>query len=153
MNEAWRKFRALNHDERRMLAQAFVLLPLIALGLRCLGLRRCQALLATFAPSPAPSGSSNPTSVIAAADYAVAVAAYRGLHQANCLQRSLVIWWLLRRARVTVELQIGARKDVNGFKAHAWIEADERSRRRIDSSTELFYAFPSLVRQKTDLTD
>lgn len=126
MSHLWRKFWALNRDDRHMLAQAFVLLPLIKVGLHCLGLRRCQIALAALTPPPLLAGATNPVRLMAAADYVVAVAARRGLSRANCLQRSLIVWWLLRSAGLASELRIGVRKEPGKLEAHAWIERDGR---------------------------
>jgi hypothetical protein len=43
--------------------------------------------------------------------------------QSNCLDQSLVLWWLLRRRGVSAEVRIGGRKEAAHFKAHAWVEA------------------------------
>ena len=42
----------------------------------------------------------------------------------NCLEQSLVLWWLLRRRGIAAELRIGARKEFERFEAHAWVEVD-----------------------------
>lgn len=40
----------------------------------------------------------------------------------NCLEQSLVLWWLLRARGIFAGLRIGARKDAGQFEAHAWVE-------------------------------
>ena len=35
-----------------------------------------------------------------------------------------MLWWLLRRRGIAAELRIGARKEVERFEAHAWVEVD-----------------------------
>ena len=40
----------------------------------------------------------------------------------NCLEQSLVIWFLLRRRGVPATLCFGGRKDGDQFEAHAWVE-------------------------------
>jgi Transglutaminase-like superfamily len=40
----------------------------------------------------------------------------------NCLERSLVLWWLLERRGIGARLRLGARKDQGRFEAHAWVE-------------------------------
>lgn len=42
----------------------------------------------------------------------------------TCLERSLAIWWLLRRLGVMAQLRIGVQKDDGKFAAHAWVERD-----------------------------
>ena len=45
-----------------------------------------------------------------------------GMSRPNCLERSLTLWWLLRRDGIDGELHIGARKEDGQLKAHAWVE-------------------------------
>lgn len=40
----------------------------------------------------------------------------------TCLERSLALWWMLRRRGIETELRIGARKDRGNLEAHAWLE-------------------------------
>ena len=54
----------------------------------------------------------------------VEAASRDGLIHANCLQRSLVLWCLLRRQGISTDLCIGARKAAAGFEAHAWVQLD-----------------------------
>jgi hypothetical protein len=49
-------------------------------------------------------------------------AAKHGIYRANCLERSLTLWWLLRRRGINTALRIGVRKYDSKFEAHAWIE-------------------------------
>lgn len=42
--------------------------------------------------------------------------------RASCLERSLLLWYLLRRQGVAAELRIGVRKAGSALQAHAWIE-------------------------------
>ena len=44
--------------------------------------------------------------------------------EALCLQRSLVLLWLLRRRRIDAELRVGVRRTEGGLIAHAWVESD-----------------------------
>ena len=44
---------------------------------------------------------------------------------ATCLRKSLALWFLLRRQRITTELQIGTRFYEGEFQAHAWVEYQE----------------------------
>lgn len=44
----------------------------------------------------------------------------------TCLTRSAVLYHLLRRSNVPVELQIGVKRDRDGFAAHAWITREGR---------------------------
>jgi hypothetical protein len=54
--------------------------------------------------------------------------ARRGLWKANCLQRSLVLWWLLQRRSTDAEIRIGVRRRPgtdrtdSALDFHAWVE-------------------------------
>ena len=59
----------------------------------------------------------------------VEAAARRGPWPANCLQRSTVLWWLLRRRGVETDLRIGVRRRPGSTGGesllfHAWVEHD-----------------------------
>jgi hypothetical protein len=120
----WRKFWQMGGLEQRWFVAALFLLPLVALGLRLLGLKRLQSLLAGRLPLTPAQPASHET----AANMALAInrAAYHGLYRANCLQRSLLLWWLLRRRGIDSQLRIGVRRTPNRFEAHAWLEVDGR---------------------------
>jgi Transglutaminase-like superfamily len=53
-----------------------------------------------------------------------AAAARNFLFDTNCLEQSLMLWWLLRRRGIAAELRIGARKEFERFEAHAWVEVN-----------------------------
>jgi hypothetical protein len=40
------------------------------------------------------------------------------------LEKSLTLWWLLRREGIVSSVRIGARKASGKFEAHAWVERD-----------------------------
>ncbi len=58
--------------------------------------------------------------------WCVQVAAAYGPWPANCLQRSVVLWWFLRRRDLESELRIGVRRDpeTGALDFHAWLEHD-----------------------------
>jgi hypothetical protein len=130
----------LSRDERWLLAQALVLLPLTVLGLYLLGVRRWQRALTKLTPlgetrNPNPNqGRSRSTPAVAIADdqsvrervrviaRIMRITAEHGLYRPNCLQQSLVLWWLLGRNRIASEIRFGARKEDGELKAHAWVE-------------------------------
>lgn len=52
-------------------------------------------------------------------------AAARNLfHRSSCLERSIVLCWLLRSRGIPAELRVGAQKHVERFEAHAWVECE-----------------------------
>ncbi len=124
----WSRFRRLSPQERRLLAAALVLLPLTRLGLYLVGFRRWQSLLIRLLPRHVPSprvhGDAQPPPETCGEVTArmVQAAAREGLGAANCLERSLVLWWLLARQGGAAELRIGTRKKDAELEAHAWVE-------------------------------
>ena len=54
----------------------------------------------------------------------VLAAARHSIFPSTCLERSLVLWWLLARRGVASRLRIGVRKSGEKFEAHAWVERD-----------------------------
>jgi hypothetical protein len=52
----------------------------------------------------------------------VKIAAERRIVNANCLQQTLVLWFLLRRNGIGSEICFGARKQEGEVQAHAWVE-------------------------------
>ena len=117
-----RKFLRLSGRERCWLFQALLLLPLTALVLRLLGLRLSHSALASSARCP-----PNPRAARLAAETEkvtrmVQLASAHSFFRPHCLHRSLVLWWLLRRAGIEGELRIGVSKQAGRLSAHAWVE-------------------------------
>ncbi|MCT7958514.1 lasso peptide biosynthesis B2 protein [Laspinema palackyanum] len=133
-------FQQLDRNERVLLLQALVLLPVVALLLKIWGLKHTQATLARLAAMPMirrESQSSERLPQITSAVRMVRTAVKYYGSWANCLKKSLVLWYLLRCQGIEPELRIGVRKEAGKFEAHAWVEyegivlndtADVRSR-------------------------
>ena len=119
----WNAFWRLDRTDRRLAIQSAWMLSLIRFALKLVGLRRCKALLVHFAARKAsPSSALYP---IADARKIVRIqeAVLRHLTwHANCLERSLALWWQLGRRGIESDLRIGARKEGGRFEAHAWVE-------------------------------
>jgi len=116
----WRKLKKLSRKELKVLLQAVVLLPLIALLMKFLGFRRLYGTMAKLSHQP----NRGETQLLGAkvTNRLVEIASRYGLYRANCLQKSLVLWWLLRWQDMESELRIGVRKQEGLLEAHAWIE-------------------------------
>jgi len=129
----WGRFRRLPPHERRLLLSALVLLPLTRLGLLLVGFRRWQSFLYRLLPRHLPgalAGGDVKSSLQARGEMTarmVQAAGREGLGQANCLERSLVLWWLLARQGCAAELRIGTRKKDAELEAHAWVELNGRA--------------------------
>jgi hypothetical protein len=94
-------------------------LPVLALLLRRFGLRRVQHAL----PMHRLPMTLDPAEAERLA-WIVKIAAMYGPWPANCLQRSLLLWWYLRLRGLESDLRIGVRRDpdTGGLDFHAWVE-------------------------------
>lgn len=110
-----------------MFFRAGVLLPLISASLRIRGFRATQAALQRFSiPSKTEKRVDDQTMASECVRMAVRMvnaAARYGLGS-TCLEKSLTLWWLLRREGIVSSVRIGARKASGKFEAHAWVERD-----------------------------
>lgn len=113
------KLRALSWPERRTLLAAMAWMPLFWLGLHGLGLHRFQAWLQR--PRLLMRNDLSLHEIMGMAT-AVNRAARLVRIPANCLTRSLLLGWLLRRRGVASQLRIGVKKDKGSLAAHAWVE-------------------------------
>jgi hypothetical protein len=128
MWEPLRRFRALEPSARGLFLRAAALLPFVSLSLRVRGFRSTQASLqkriARAASSRCHLSDPAKAEVIALTARHVRSAAYRSLGGATCLEKSLVLWWLLGRQGIASSVRIGTRKSEAKFEAHAWVECD-----------------------------
>ncbi|MGA7918501.1 MAG: lasso peptide biosynthesis B2 protein [Candidatus Acidiferrales bacterium] len=123
----WRTFRQLGPFERRIVLEAACGLLASWVGLRLAGFRRWQRVLAFFGPPPKTTGPARGASdeEFARVITRMEAAAARNIFaRANCLEQSVVLWWLLRRNGINAVLRIGGRKESGQFEAHAWVELD-----------------------------
>jgi Transglutaminase-like superfamily len=127
MIERCKRFQRLSAFEQGMVLEAAGGLLATWAGLRVIGFRRWERVLAVFAAPASATGSGHGKSVeepaLLIARMEDAAARNLFLHT-NCLERSLVLWWLLRRRGIEAVLRIGVRKDSHRFEAHAWVELD-----------------------------
>lgn len=125
------KLKALSVTEWRYLAWALVLLPALRLALRVWGFQPVFSALKKSAHLPALSSTSPETETpppfaIASLVRMVNAAADHGPVKANCLPRSMAIWWLLRRRGVDCELRLGVKPRDDAIQAHAWVESQNQ---------------------------
>jgi hypothetical protein len=119
-----RKVQQLSWSERRLLLEAFLTLPLVALGVRVFGLRPIQTIL--FNPRPPDHHlDENSGKLLLPRACAIArlvgIAVRYGLGRPKCLTQSLVLWWLLRRQQIDGDLHIGVQPKGDQLEAHAWV--------------------------------
>ncbi|MDQ1315294.1 MAG: hypothetical protein QG662_1403 [Pseudomonadota bacterium] len=113
------RFRALPPRDRRTVLSAMALLPLFWIALHLLGLQRLQARLHR---QPRPRSSPPDLDEMKRLGALVNSTSRHVLGPANCLTRSLYLWWLLRRKGVYCHLRIGVRLSEGALEAHAWVE-------------------------------
>ena len=121
-----KRLRSLSWAERWLLVETLPVTVAMAIGLRLRGYRRLTALLERTAPldGPPPREAAETVAERAMRIAAVVdVALRRGPFSGTCLERSLSLWWLLRRRGVESDLRLGVRRD-GEFEAHAWVEVD-----------------------------
>jgi hypothetical protein len=120
----WRKFWQLPPSERVLFVSSVLMLLITALALRFIGFNRWHSFLSRSRVEGKHKEAQPANSIEQARAVArmVRLASKHGFYRANCLQCSITLWWLLRRRGVESDIQIGVRKDIEGFQAHAWIE-------------------------------
>ncbi|HEX6965474.1 MAG TPA: lasso peptide biosynthesis B2 protein [Gemmatimonadaceae bacterium] len=96
-----------------------LLILVVKLGLRLMGFARTWRWLQRRATQ---SVAQDDVSVgdLVATEYRVALAAALWPGRALCLEQSLVLYYVLRRAAVAVEFRMGVQP--HPFAAHAWVE-------------------------------
>ncbi len=119
LNTKLAKLHALSWPERRTLLSAMAWMPLFWLGLHGLGLRRFQAWLQR--PRLVTRNDLSLHEIMS-----MATMVNRGARlvriPGDCLPRSLLLGWLLRRRGVASQLRIGVKMDNGSLAAHAWVE-------------------------------
>jgi len=121
------KFRALSLQEVGFLLFSTLYLPIIRLLLYLFGYNKTRSILSFFIPDgqnlDGPDNSKiNKARMIA---YMVGAAAQYGLYHAKCLEKSLLLWWLLARCSIASEIRFGVKVNPkDSFFAHAWVECN-----------------------------
>lgn len=115
------KFCALSPLHQRTLLVAAAWMPFFWLSLWVVGLPRLRAWTQRR-PLAADCRKVMQLSDIQALGDLVNVAARHTVGPRNCLTRSLVLDWLLRRRSIESQLRIGVRLDHGALNAHAWVE-------------------------------
>jgi hypothetical protein len=118
-----RRLSRLTWTEKVLLTQAAVLLRVVSVAVRALGISRLQRVMVRLSRAQQPT-EVVPSASVTTITWAVAAATRHARPDANCLERSLVLCWLLRRHGADALLRIGVRKQDGMIQAHAWIEVD-----------------------------
>jgi Transglutaminase-like superfamily len=114
-----------------MFLRAAVLLPAISLSLKLRGFRATQQTLQNLSGPSDPSYAGNYVGEnsregerIKMAVRIVNAAAHYVWGPFTCLEKSLALWWLLKRQGTASSVRIGARKSGGKLEAHAWVERE-----------------------------
>lgn len=143
------RFKNLEAPAQGLFLRAWIMLPLVAASLRMRGFGATQRSLQRSILNATRSAVQGPSGELAAVDDSrvpliarmVAAAARRSALQADCLERSLTLWWLLGRQGIASQLRIGTRKAGDRLDAHAWVEYRGKSLNEIDDVHQRYAAF------------
>lgn len=156
MMQRWQRFWRLSGYERGVALEAAGGLLATWAGLRLAGFRRWKNVLAWLTPPPNTTARQPDASQREAAQVIarMAAAAARNIFvDTNCLEQSLVLWWLLRRRGIAAELRIGARKEFERFEAHAWVEVESAVLNDASAEQQHFVPFDSPITPLEARTD
>ena len=124
MWKAFRRYRELDTEARKLFWRAATLLPGVAVSLRVRGFRRTkEALRRKLARQPVNgSGQGVRLEALQKTCRMVKAGAHYSLGHPTCLEQSLVLWYLLQSQSIPARFRIGVRKVAGKFEAHAWVE-------------------------------
>lgn len=140
------KLTSLSRAELIILIQAFFLLPIVRISRRMLFRKLHRASSYTNWHS-SEKASSNPNNLEMARRIArmVSIAGAHTLCRSSCLDRSFLLWALLRLRNIDSCLFLGVRRDLENFEAHAWVEINGAVLNDTDDVREKFSPFPAPV--------
>ena len=114
----WRRFRARPAAEQRAALLALAIGPVVKVALRTRGYAATVRLLERFQRSPSPGDSEGRAR-------AAESAMQRLPFPMTCLDRSLVVWWLLGGAPdAVIRFGVAPGSEGESPRFHAWVEAD-----------------------------
>jgi Transglutaminase-like superfamily len=130
MWERLQRFSLLNAEARGIFLRAAVLLPVISVSLKMRGFRTTQKFVLRFPPLAHQASSRGSSDIRRDSERTqltarmVNAAVRHAWRASTCLEKSLALFWLLRRQGIPSELRIGSRKLDGRFEAHAWVERE-----------------------------
>ncbi len=119
------KFWQLSHRERKLLLRSLLLLPAIHVALSIMGYSRLYTILERMVPVEREYASFPELEIMQEAHrmtQIVEIAARRGIYQATCLRKSLLVWWFLRAEGIPSHICFGVKLTGPNLEAHAWVE-------------------------------
>ena len=110
---------------RRLYRRVWLLLNAIAPCVRLLGVMRCLNLL-SLGIKMLGKNSRHDDPLQRARDISriVQVASSRSAFQVACLEKSLVLWYVLAREGIDSAVCMGTQLTTDIFRAHAWVEVE-----------------------------
>ncbi len=120
-----RQFAELSLLQWWIILVALFTLPVIALSLKLSGFKQTKKRMSRLIPTGIDGISAREDDLSRAQliSRAVTISGNHGVHHANCLKQSLLLWWLLARRGILCELKLGTHKlPQETFSAHAWVE-------------------------------
>ena len=138
----FKKFWALSGADKITFMVALCGLPGVYLNLRRFGFKNYLARLQHI-PLAAMPPDIETSSVPAQISYLVNSAARLLFRREACLERSILLWSLLRRRGIESELKIGVAAEDGTMRAHAWVEIDGEAVNEQPLVNEKFAAFDS----------
>ena len=142
MVRSWRAVRALTWRDRGLFLRAWLLLLVVAPGLRVFGFQRTQGALGV---AEAPGGCRRGLDEAQAIARIVHAAANRNPLRPSCLARSIVLVHQLRRRGLAAEIRIGVAKPDGRLAAHAWVEHDGVALAETDASRDAYAPLDATV--------
>jgi hypothetical protein len=138
-----KNFLGRSADERRLMVEALVLLPVARLSLAVCGYAPTRALFEILSRIPGPrTNEARARDLPSLINQVTHAAARHAVCQTTCLRRSLVVWTLLRQQGFRPTLRFGARNTDGKFDAHAWVELDGKVFDPTFGDTHTFVPFP-----------
>lgn len=130
-------------QQRKLERRSAWLLTLTVISIRCLGFRRTYRMLDAAIPlfrrdRAGGDAEAHERLLIAALESANK---RRSLFIADCLPKSLVLWWLLCTSGLAAEFRLGARVLGGSFQAHAWVERNGRPLNEPSNIGDVYNAF------------
>ena len=135
--------RRLSPSEWQLLAQAWILLLPVDLGLRVMPFPRLRAWASRVAPGSNGLTRAEVEAIIRQTSRMVQIASRNHLYAMTCLRRSLVTQRLLARRGIVTDLRFGVQKEGGQLQAHAWLEYERIPIGEPETLSERFIPFVS----------
>jgi hypothetical protein len=122
---------------------AALILALVKIGLKTTGFSRVLHWIRWRTNPGVAQGAIDEHAAVVATDRAVATAAALYPGRALCLEQSLALYYLLRRAGIGAQFKLGVQP--YPFEGHAWVECNGRPVNDLEEHVRLFSPFSDIV--------